>query len=615
MSSSIRAGGETLKKLLAALGMVFLLATPSSCSRPKQTLRQRIDSLPDADTGQLLNPVTTAEIPAKKVKVGDDTKDSWVLKTGEALQAQAKCRGELGVSFALLSRGQKSGTASVEIEVSSAAGKKIKKMDLDMAKSSPGWKNLGMIIGSGTENDCTIRLSFAVTPPQSGQGVFMAVANSRIYTPGAASKMNVLIINIDTLRRDHCGIYKYRRATTPSIDMMAARSLVFDNMVSSSSFTVPSVGSLFTSLYPSGHGAIGKDEMTLNKKSISENNLTLAELLEKDGYHTAAFSASPFISPEFGFGQGFEFFSTTESAHADALYDKAMPWLDTHYHEQPFFVYVMFFDPHQPYDPPASTERQFQKDYLGYKIWPDSMLKNKPVRVAKLSPKITPVELEFAKSMYDSEISYVDQFVGLILQKMETTGLLDRTMVIITSDHGEEFLEHGGFGHSRTLYSESIDVPFILYYPGISAPGKKIPSLVRNVDVMPTVLDLLGIKPPPKIRGRSLRPLFENSEALKPVPAFSELKSFLKPGEYLRALTNPEDKLIVNLPSRKLEFYDLAKDPHEKTDISAQSPELAKARLSEMDALQKSFVKIAPGKIKKPSPDQQKLLRAQGYTK
>jgi len=467
-----------------------------------------------------------------------------------------------------------------------------------------------MTMDFGPENECELRLNFTVAPSQSGQGVYLAAANTRIFTPGSAPKMNVIIINIDTLRKDHCGVYRYQRSTTPSMDLLARRSLVFSNMVSSSSFTVPSVGSLFTSLYPSEHGAIGKDEMIL-----SEKNITLAEILEENGYHTAAFSASPFISPEFGFGQGFEIFSSTGSAHANDLFDKAMPWLDNHYNDQPFFLYVMFFDPHQPYDPPQSVERMFQRDYFGHKIWPDSMLKNKPVRVSKLSPEITFEELEFAKSMYDSEIEFVDQSIGLMLQKADILGLLDRTMVIITSDHGEEFLEHGGFGHSRTLYKESIAVPFVLYYPGISDPGKKISSLVRNVDVMPTVLDLVGINPPEKISGRSLRPLFENSAQFKPAPAFSELKSFLKPGEYLRALTTPEDKLIEYQPSKKFELYDLAKDRKEKTDLSAQSPGLVKDRLSEMDALQKSFVKIAPAKIKKLDRDQQKLLRAHGYTK
>jgi len=611
MSSSIKAGGENLKKYLAIFaGLTVILALAFSCTGPKQTLGQWIDSLPDADTSQLLSPLKGAELPFKKIKLGDDTKDAWVLKPGERLQARAKCRGELDVSLAFLSRSKNPGKAAVEIEIASGAGKKYKKLEFDLSKIKPEWKEMGITMDSSPENDCELRLSFAVTPPQSGQGVYLAAANSRVSAPGAAPKMNIIIINIDTLRKDHCGIYKYQRATTRSMDGLAARSLVFSNMVSASSFTVPSVGSLFTSSYPGEHGAIGKDEMILPEK-----NITLAEVLEKNGYHTAAFSASPFISPEFGFGQGFEIFSTTDSAHADALYDKAMPWLDTHYHEQPFFMYVMFFDPHQPYDPPESVERLFQRDAFGYKIWPDSMLKNKPVRVSKLSPKITPVELEFAKSMYDSEVEYVDQFIGMMLQKAEILGLLNRTMVIITSDHGEEFLEHGGFGHSRTLYNESISVPFVLYYPGISAPGKKISSLVRNVDVMPTILDLVGISPPEKISGRSLRPLFENSAGLKPAPAFSELKSFTKAGEYLRALTTPDDKLIENQPSIKFEFYNLAKDPREKTDISAQSPGPVKDRLSEMDALQKSFVKISPAKIKKLDRDQQKLLRAHGYTK
>jgi len=605
-----------LRKFLSAfLPVLLALSLGSACAKKKPSPKAWLDSLPDKDTSQLLNPGPGFRLAGKKVKIADHYQDAWILAPNDQLEAEAGCGTELGLSLALLTGDKKPSQSSTDravAEMEIISGKTRHSpilLDKNLSETAPQWTEYRVRLQGPSQETCKLQMSFSIQPADAKTRAWLAVANSRLMPPAPSSRKNIIMVSIDTLRQDHAGIYGYPKPTTPMLDRFAKTALIFTNAVSASSFTVPSVASLFTSLYPSEHGAIGKDEMTL-----SPENLTLAEILASNGYGTACFSASPFISPEFGFGQGFENFFLINSPHAHALNQLLIPWFLAHYQEQPFFLYIMYFDPHQPYEAPPPYDALFQKDQAGKKLWPEKMLKQKPVRVSKLKPSISGTELEFVKSQYDSEVAYADHYLGQLLEKIGALGLLENSIVVVTADHGEEFIEHQGFGHSRTLYREVLSVPFILYYPGISEPGRKIEQLVRTIDFLPTLLDLAGISSPPGIHGRSLKPLLLNRGQLNTLPAFAELRPFLNPKQYLKALDTQKFKLIQNSPSQKLELYDLSNDPQEMTDLATQFPESAAARLQEMSELEKSFRKISPAKPKAVA-DEQKLLKSLGYAR
>jgi len=616
MSCSTRADGKSLPKFPAAfLSLLLALSLGLACVEKKPSFDAWLNALPDKDTSQLLNPGPGFSLPGKKVKIADHYQDAWILAPNDRLEAEAACGTELALSLALLTGDKKlfqssADRALAEMEIISGKARHSQiLLDTNLSKTASQWTEYRLRLQGPSRQLCKLRLSFAIQSAQSQPRIRLAVADSRLISSTPSSRPNIIIISVDTMRADHMGIYGYSRNTTPNIDRFAKTALIFTNTVSASSFTVPSVASLFTSLYPSEHGAIGKDQMTL-----APSNLTLAEILADNGYRTACFSASPFVSPEFGFGQGFQNFFLINSPHAHALNQLLIPWLSAHYQEQPFFLYVMYFDPHQPYEAPPPYDALFQKDSTGKKLWPDQMLKQKPVRISKLKSSLSATELEFVKSQFDSEVAYVDHFLGELLDQISARGLLDNSLLVLTADHGEEFLEHHGFGHSRTLYREVLAVPFIFYHPAISEPGRKIEQMVRTIDCLPTILDFAGISPPQEIQGRTLKPLLLNRGQMNTLPAFAELRPFLNPKLYLKALDTQKFKLIYNSPSQKLELYDLVNDPREMTDLATRFPDSAAARLQEMLAIEKSLRKIPPAGPKA-AAEEQKLLKSLGYVR
>ena len=602
---------RTREILLAA---IFVAALFPGCRSKEISFKEYLASLPRRDTGQALNPANGSEIKGYKMRIGQDSRDSWTLAGEDYLVAEADCGSQLNLSLAIIG-GKRSlsklqgAVATVDLDVRDKQQTYTKPMVKESISQLGGsWKDFKVPLGGNPGNQCSLRLTYSLNPPAKAGDVFLAVANSRIVASEPAGKKNIVILSVDTMGANHVSLYGYGRKTTPSIDAFASQALVFDNALSASSFTVTSVASLFTSLYPSEHGALGKDQMVL-----PEENLTLAEVLERQGYRTAAFSASPFVSAEFQFGQGFGNFYSETNTHADVLNQKVIPWLTNHSQEQPFFLYVMYFDPHQPYAPPGSYDRLFQKDANGRELWPDKMLENKPVRLQKLPSHISEVELEFVRSQYDGEVAYADHYLGLVLKELDGLGLLSNTIVIITADHGEELHEHGAFGHSRTLYQEMLHVPLVLYYPGLAEPGRRIPELVRTVDVMPTLLELAGIGLPDKIEGVSLMPLINGSGEFRPRPAFAELKPFLNPKNYLRSLQDANFKVIENLPSGKIEFYNLVDDPSEKNDLAGRPDPHKDALIAQMRIIQKSAQKLTHSSRSVPGQDQ--MLKSLGYTK
>jgi arylsulfatase A-like enzyme len=419
---------------------------------------------------------------------------------------------------------------------------------------------------------------------------------ARAAAPAGAP--NVVLIMVDTLRGDHLGCAGYTRIRTPHIDALAADGIRFANAFSQASWTRPSVATILTGLYPSSHGAAHKADVLPDRVD------TLAELLARGGYHTAGFANNANVSEVFNFQQGFDefrylapelFFGASEQAAQLALYGglrlvrerffarrvdvrnyyhpaedvtaEAVRWLEGRGDgASPFFLFLHYMDPHDPY-----MVHPF--DGEGY------------ARVANPNPP--PAVAEKFRQLYDGEVAYLDQHLGTLFDDLRRRGLWEKTLVVLTADHGEEFHEHGGWWHGTTLYDEQIHVPLLMKPPGTAGGGRVVDDLATSLDIVPTVLATAGLAGPDVLQGHAL-PLGGG-----PVPArervFSEEDL---EGNVLQAVRTRDWKLVNANPGNPRglapeELYDLARDPREQTNVATQDP----ASLETMRAtLGRSFV-------------------------
>ncbi|HYG64381.1 MAG TPA: sulfatase [Thermoanaerobaculia bacterium] len=387
-------------------------------------------------------------------------------------------------------------------------------------------------------------------------------------SPPPPQPRNVVLILVDTLRADHLGAYGYGRPTSPNLDAFARGAVLFQDARSQASCTFPSANSLLTSRYPAAF--MGQPEQAMG---IPGGIPSVAEVLQGKGYRTVAVSASPIVrksptrfNPQGGFARGFETFSE------DCLWKPAecvnrvtmeqLEQLEKEEDGRPFFLYLHYMDPHGPYAPPPGHVRRFatgspDKAFIregNPNPIGDMLYKGAP------DPGATPADLQHLVGLYDDEIAYFDAQLALLLQRLRETGRMEDTLVVLTSDHGEEFLEHGHIKHCRTLFDTSIRIPLILHVPG--AAPRTVTRPAENVDVVPTLLDLLGIGTEGlRLEGRSLRPLLGDEESDE-----SPDHQFSAQGP-LRSVADGGFKLVEDLAGGSVALYDLRADPGETKDV------------------------------------------------
>ena len=360
----------------------------------------------------------------------------------------------------------------------------------------------------------------------------------------AGSPPSFLFISVDTLRADHMGTYGYARNTTPEVDAWAKDAVVFENAQASASWTLPGLASALTSFYTSTHRC-----WTFNSR-LDPSFTTLPEVLTDAGYDTMAVTSHVFLAPRYGLQQGFVHFDD-EFAHpledpttvitSEMVSDKGIRFLDAKAastDETPWLLWLHYFDPHGQYNVHPGISEEFG----------------------------TEQELD----RYDGELRYTDLHVGRVLRRLEELGLADSTVVVFFSDHGEEFLDHGGLRHGHALWRELVRVPLIIRAPGV-AP-RRVPELVRTVDLLPTVLDWVPpLAPPPGIEGVSLFAFLEGRERA-PLPALAEIR--LQEAFPLECVFEERWKLIVNSKDASVLLYDTVADPLEQRDVAAEHPEV-----------------------------------------
>lgn len=361
---------------------------------------------------------------------------------------------------------------------------------------------------------------------------------------------NIIIYLADALRADHLGCYGYEKMTSPHIDEFALDGILFENAVSQAGWTQPAVASLFTGLYPSSH------RVTNIKNALNENFTTIAELLKAKGYSTGAFIKNPLVSQEVGFSQGFDTFRLVKHAEREKLTQLAADWV-ANAGSSPFFLYVHALNPHEPYDPPKVFYEKFAVDYSGKVNGKVSTLK--ALKNGKWPEKVTGADIEYLISLYDGEIAHADDAFGRFMDAIKKQGIHQDSLIIFMADHGEEFYDHGSFSHGQSLYSELTHIPLIIKLPGNLNRGKRVSGIARQIDIIPTIMDIIG-SPAAIGDGQSLSGQLEGTTRNDSVLGISEQ------GALRSAVIYNRNKLIKTRGG-KFEFYDLRTDPREKNNI------------------------------------------------
>ena len=391
-----------------------------------------------------------------------------------------------------------------------------------------------------------------------------------------AQSYNVILIGIDTLRADHLGCYGYGRDTSPTIDGLAKRGTLFKNAFSQAPITSPSFMSIMTSLYPTYHGVtdfMGACGARGRVYTADPSIPTLAEILKKNNYRTGAFTEGGQLYGKLGFEKGFDYYSMNPNQlhrpEGSIQEDEIFYWLKE-YRRENFFLFFHTYAVHSPWMAPKSYWELFEngneahfslKDFLND---PETPLMSQIDLYPNFYQKINrwiPADIEYVKALYDGGLRYVDDFIGKMMAQLSELGVLSNTIVVITADHGEEFMDHGRLTHNQ-LYDELLHVPLIILGP--STPEKVlVDQIVRSIDILPTVLDLLGIPLDSPIHGTSLVRAHKQNLGLSTLAETEHL------GYAFRNATHKYIYPFYRLSRNRFdELYDITKDPKERHNIA-----------------------------------------------
>jgi len=442
-----------------------------------------------------------------------------------------------------------------------------------------------------------VALQFELRTPSRPRGTVRDLAALR-----SRGDLNVVFILVDTLRADRLGVYGYPRPTTPVIDELASSAIVFERVISQSSWTKTSMASLWTGTYPAAHGVLRFDN------ALPEVAVMPAEIFQAAGYRTVGIWRNGWVAPNFGFAQGFDVYYTPKAGAADRLQrhspgvafiggtdedvlTAARDFLN-HFGQEKFLLYLHLMDLHQYlFDDDADA---FGPTY---------------------------------SDAYDKALDWTDRLIGAIVEALDAAGLLPRTVIAIASDHGEAFLEHGREGHAYDLYREVVEVPFVIIPPLILDRGIRVAQTIGNVDVWPTLLDLVGLPPLPGVDGRSMVPLVLAAGEARAAPACADLARpvFSQIDQHwggraasreLVSLTDADSRLIVPVDrAGPVEFYDSRRDSQEAVNRAPEGPPELKPMAEAIDRYLRNS--RPPWSVESPTIELDELrlnqLRALGY--
>jgi arylsulfatase A-like enzyme len=428
----------------------------------------------------------------------------------------------------------------------------------------------------------------------------LAAAFAAAFWPrGHKTPPNVVIIVLDTVRDDCVGAGWHGVPLTPSVDAIAAEGTRFTNAFAAAPWTVPSHASLFTGLHAHRHNAVHE------RFVLAASFTTLAERLKAHGYATAGVTCNPWLTHSLGFNQGFDNYfevyadSKPDEHDSPKASTQAIEWLRQRSGDKrPFLLFINYLDAHLPYTPAAEVLKRLEPDPAAVPRSAFSIAQSE--RFIGGLDRLSPADLQEVRRVYSAEILAQDAQVARVLDYLRRSGELDKTLLIITADHGEQLGEHGFMGHEFSLYEQVLHVPLIVRYPGVFPAGHSTPTAASLIDVLPTIIDIVGLDPPAEpLPGHSLRLLL----AAPPAADRPLLGEYARPatliGKYWRS-SQPRinmsayDTSLKSLRLGRLKYiaagsrwerlYDLSADPGEQRDLSAEKPEeLARmrARLAE----------------------------------
>lgn len=413
---------------------------------------------------------------------------------------------------------------------------------------------------------------------------------------------------VDCLRADHVGAYGATRPATPNLDRLARDGVVFDRAFAVASWTRPSVPSILTGLYPSEHGLAEFEQEADGAKgnALAPAVETVAEGLRAGGYATALIGEQYQLSRQFGMDQGFDLFENNvgNAAKIDAELER---WLAER-PGQPFFAYLHYLDIHWPYCPPPGTAGTFddgtsQIDFC--KGW-----RRLRERIRTGEQKLSPADVRAMQARYDEELLALDRHVGELFAALAASGRWDETLVVVLSDHGEEFLERGNTGHGQSLFDELTHTPLIVKPPkSWRVPGgRRVEGLLETRSVAPTLLDSAGLRIPSGVSAPSLLPWILDRS---PTPAPAEFVVAESNG--LWAVRTNDWKLVLEPRAKKIELFDLGADPGERHDLAASRPEQREAMQALLRRWRAGLKPVTPAAARTLDKETEEGLRALGY--
>lgn len=428
---------------------------------------------------------------------------------------------------------------------------------------------------------------------------------------------NVILVVVDTLRADRLGCLGNDAGLTPNIDGLASESVLFTSAFAHAPWTLPSFASLLSSTYPRQHGA-GVFLRLGSYTTAHDRFRTMGHCFQEAEYRTGAIVNVLFASQHFRMDRGFDKmdYVPNEGNHlvrtADETTDTALRWLKKNC-DEPFFLMVHYFDPHLLYEAPpefraahaAEQDRQSNDPLFG-----------QPHEVAAFRQGTKTLDEELVarlEGLYNAEVAFTDREVGRLFHGIGEMGLDESTIVILTADHGEEFYDHGGFEHGHSLYDELIHVPLMIRYPGEVPAGSVVRSVVRHVDVAPTICKLAGVVEAQSFVGDDLSPLWEKGSEQRNKPVLAE-GNFWGPNRL--CLREDGFKTIVHLTAQggvgKVELYDLKNDPEEKHDLSREKAEWTAGLVKKLNGI---YLGLVPGEAREAelTDEMRKTLKALGY--
>lgn len=437
----------------------------------------------------------------------------------------------------------------------------------------------------------------------------------------ATAPPNVLLIVIDTLRQDALGCLGNERDVTPALDALAREGVLFAGARSSSSWTLPAHASLFSSSLPAQHGVVERT------RRLPDHHVTLAEVLRQGGWRTGGFTDGGFVLPMYGYLKGFDWIHVSPDADrkqgerygVEHVTARALKWIRRK--PDPFFVFLQTYEVHSPFDAPEPFRSRFVRPYDGpLPAVPGMRRVNESYDAGELEE----ADLRYLHDLYLAGVAYTDHVLGQFLDELRADGLLDSTLVVVTSDHGEDFGEHGHLGHGDWLHESLLEVPLVVRYPGIYDGGARAEEPVRLVDIAPSILEVCGLPAPDGWVGTSLREVDAARDLLASV---TRVEAEAAPGAGVEARTAHAvlagaEKWVRYGPGfdaegagegpERFTRFDLALDPSEEVDLFTE--ETRAAAVARFRELLERYPLGGVAERSKHSDKELSTLRALGYT-